>query len=209
MKKKIILFMLLSVSYTACDMVTKKDTDTETKKKKKIALETDEQSEEPSTTKKKKPLTENAEDVAEPNSRAEILNNIMVHETGGLQVARAFLSFEDGQLVPKTNKVALNKAVYLNLLIEDGWIVQDGNVSLDASERIITDEGQLVLHAPNLFKAIPSVEETKANHIYLKATITKTRADVSYFLVSYRVWDKQGDGEIKGSYKLYIDEGTE
>ncbi|RYF86190.1 MAG: hypothetical protein EON98_04440 [Chitinophagaceae bacterium] len=62
----------------------------------------------------------------------------------------------------------------------------------------------MVLNATNLFKNNPTVSEADASRINLKATITKTRTDIDYFVVSYRVWDKQGDGEVKGSYKLRI-----
>ena len=190
-------------------MIQKKEPDTETKKKKKPLSEDDDEQPVDKKKKKEKEKDPPANDETETNSKAEILNNVVVHETGGLTASRAYLSFEDGKLVSKNNRVPLGTPVYLHLLIESGWKLIDGMVSLDASERIVSDGGELVLHAPNLFKETPSVEESKANHIYLKAAITKTRADINYFIVNYRLWDKQGDGEIKGSYKLYIDEARD
>lgn len=138
-------------------------------------------------------------------SDAEVLNNVTVRESGGLQVAKAYLSFEDGTLLPKTNRAKVGQTVYLNLLVDKGWTVKDGFVSLDASERIETADGRLVLNAPNLYKALPQIEEEKAAHLFLKATITATQPDIDHFVVNYHVWDKQGNGEIKGRYLLYVD----
>jgi len=200
-------FLLTAFAFTlfACDnLVKKKEVKSETatnKKKKKIA-ETDEEE-------TQKPEKNVVEEEIETNSDAEILNKIIVHESGGMKVSRAFLSHEDGRLLTKANKAALGEAVYLNLLIDKGWKIEDGTVSLDATEKIFTDKGETVLNAPNLFKTMPLVDESKAANIYLKATITKTRPDIDYFLVTYRVWDKRGEGEVKGSYKLYVEETEE
>lgn len=139
------------------------------------------------------------------NSEAAVMHNIVVRESGGLNVARAYLSFEDGSLVPKTNRVALGQTVYLNLIIDKGWTVEDGAVSLDASERIEAHDGRLVLNAPNLFKSMPLIAEEKAAHLFLKATITRTQPDVAYFVVNYHVWDKRGEADVKGNYKLYVE----
>ncbi|HEX8316463.1 MAG TPA: hypothetical protein VF609_15785, partial [Flavisolibacter sp.] len=143
------------------------------------------------------------------NSDADILNNIIVHESGGLQVGQAYLSYEDGRLVPKSNQVGLGETVLLNLVIDKGWEIKNNQASIDATEIIATADGQIVLNARNLFKSKPTVSESDASRIFLKATITKTRADIDHFVVNYRVWDKWGDGEVKGSYNLYIDKDKE
>jgi hypothetical protein len=175
--------LLIGFSLMACDNFNqKKDEDTESKKKNMT--------------------TENEPDT---NSNADILNNIIVHEKGGVKLSHAFLSYEDGRLVPRGNKTALSQPVFLNLMIEKGWTVQDAKVSIDASTKIETNNGELVVNAPNLFKAMLFVDESRANAIQLKARITKTRPGIAYFLINYHVWDKRGNGEVKGSYKLYIE----
>lgn len=201
MAKKLALLLLFVFSFSACNMLEKKDTSTGIKKK---LAEDDEGGE--SIKQKKKAVIDYD---TETNSDAAILNNIIVHETGGLKVSRAFLSFEDGSLVPKTNRTELGKPVYLNLLVKSGWKVDDGRVSIDASEKIVSDAGEDVLNATNLFKKTPQLRKEDANYIYLEATITKTREDINYFIVNFHVWDKMGEGEIKGNYKLFIDEATE
>ncbi|MEJ0103250.1 MAG: hypothetical protein WDO19_12130 [Bacteroidota bacterium] len=40
--------------------------------------------------------------------------------------------------------------------------------------------------------------------ITLSAVINGIDKLYDYFLVSFRVWDKKGTGEVTGSYKLYL-----
>ena len=163
----------------------------------------DEGEDEPIKPKKKKITREEA------NSDAQILNNIVVHEQGGLEIARAFLAFESGELVSSKNNVHVGDPVYLNLLIKKGWVTEGRKVSLGASEKIETDAGEVVLDAPDLFKNTPSLDESDANSIQLKARITRTSPDINYFVIYYRVWDKNGDGKVSGSYKLYVDDSKQ
>lgn len=201
MKRYSWLLLLLLFFFSACnDLVKSEKSNTEIKKKK--ALAEDESKEESVSTKKKK--SGKAEEEATTNSDADILNNISLYESGGLKVAQAYLTFEDGNLVPKSNEASLGESVYLNLIIQEGWESQGGQASIDATEIITTHEGQIVLNAPNLFKSKPTMKEADATRILLKATITKTRPDIEYFIVNYRVWDKWGDAQVKGSYQLYI-----
>lgn len=139
------------------------------------------------------------------NSKAVILNNILVHERGGLKISRAYLSFEDGTLVPKTNRVAVSQSVYLNLVSTKSWLLQKGTVSLDASQKIVTNKGEMVLDDSTLFKAMPPVNKSGFTHLYLQAKIIATRPDIDHFIIHYHVWDKHGDGEVQGSYQLYVD----
>jgi hypothetical protein len=141
---------------------------------------------------------------ATTNSDADILNNIELFQSGDLKVAQAYLTFNDGNLVPKDNKVPLGETVNLTLAIEGGWEVRDGQSSIDATEIISTDKGEIILNAPNLFKSKPTLDEVDAKRVFLKATITKTRPDIQYFMINYRVWDKWSDAEVRGSYKLYV-----
>ena len=198
--KNLVLLLVISFSFAHCN----------TPGKQYPATETNEQPEdyagEKSPGQEKESIP--ADHDTGTNSKAEILNNIIVHESGGVKVSRAFLSFEDGSLVPKTNRTELGKPVYLHLLLKTGWKVNGGMISIDASEKIVSDAGELVLDAANLFNATPLIKEEDGKTIYLEATITRTRKNIKYFLVSYRVWDRLGEGEIKGSYKLFVDEAT-
>jgi hypothetical protein len=193
--------LLLLFAFASCDNLVKgKNKETDTKQPESSAAERAD------SETKKQTATKNEPDT---NSDADILNNIVVHESGGLQVGQAYLSYEDGRLVPKSNQVGLGETVLLNLVIDKGWEIKNNQASIDATEIIATADGQIVLNARNLFKSKPTVSESDASRIFLKATITKTRADIDYFVVNYRVWDKWGDGEVKGSYNLYIDKDKE
>ena len=143
---------------------------------------------------------------AEPKTDADILHNISVLQSGRLKVGQAFLTFEDGRLLPKSHRVKLGETVLLNLVIDEGWEVRNGKASIDASEIITTDQNQIVLNARNLFKQKPVMDAEDARRVILKAVITKTNEKIDHFVVNYRLWDQWGDAEVKGSYPLYVEE---
>src|SRR5213080_1757856 len=60
---------------------------------------------------------------------AKILNDISVQTESGVEVDKAFLSYEDGSLVPSPNLTSLNKPIYLNLNIAKGWVEEMGESS--------------------------------------------------------------------------------
>jgi len=190
-------WLFISILLASCNNTKSEKTDTSSETKKTVQASSNEEN---------NPARNVNNDAAEAttNSDADILNNISLHESGGLKVAQAFLTFEDGKLLPKTNETSLGTPVYLNLLIERGWEVQSGKASIDATEIIATHDGEIVLNAPNLFKSNPTMDAADASRILLKANITRTRPDIRYFVVNYRVWDKWSDAEVKGSYKLYV-----
>lgn len=135
----------------------------------------------------------------------QVLNNISVETEGDVEVYRAFLSYEDGSTVPSSNKTSLGKPIYLNLNITKGWTEENGQVSLGASEKISTDNGTVILEAPDLFSNVNSLASDDAKFVRLKAVISNMSGPIEYFVVDYKVWDKKGNGVIKGSYKFYIE----
>lgn len=138
------------------------------------------------------------------NTDSKIRNGIEL-QAKGLEAEQAFLTFEDGSLVPEGNKTTTNQAVKLHLIIS-GWKEENEMVFPGASEKIETNDGGLVLDEPDLFSTYDAtgIKRDDAKSIYLSATITKMEKLYDYFLVSFRVWDKKGDGEITGSYKLHL-----
>src|SRR6476620_12064386 len=188
-------WLLLSILLASCNNTKNEKADTSSETKKTVQASSKEEN---------NPARNVNDDAAEATTKSDagILNNISLHESGGLKVAQAFLTFEDGKLLPKTNETSVGTPVYLNLLIERGWEVQNGKASIDATEIIATHDGEIVLNAPNLFKSNPTMNATDASRILLKANITRTRPDIRYFVVNYSVWDKWSDAEVKGRYKL-------
>ena len=135
---------------------------------------------------------------------SKIRNGIELKTTGDLKVSQAFLLFEDGSLVPSSNEAKVNQEVNLRLIIEGGFTQTNGMVEIGASERIETSTGQVLLDEKDLFSNLGEIEAARAEALTLKAVITRLDKLYDYFLVSFRVWDKKGNGEVTGSYKLYI-----
>ena len=147
--------------------------------------------------------TNNDKISAEANSPDKIRNSIQLQKKG-LNVSQAYLQFEDGKLVPADNKIELQQTVKMKLLI-DGWKEEEGKVFPGASEIIQTSKGDTILKSDDLFAEYTqgvSAEDTRI--VSLSAVINNIDQLYDYFLVTYRVWDKKGDGEIKGSYKLFL-----
>ena len=121
-----------------------------------------------------------------------------------MKVEQAFLLFEDGKLIPTGNKIDVGQWVGLRLIL-NGWQKQNGKVFVDAEEQITTSDGKQLLDQKNLFKDYAeglSSEDAKA--LTLSARITAIDKLYDYFTVTFRVWDKQSQNEISGSYKLYL-----
>lgn len=154
---------------------------------------------------KTKSSSETKDKADKKESTTQVLNNISVKTEGNVEVYRAFLSYEDGSMVPSSNKTALGKPIYLNLNITEGWKEENGEVSLGASEKISTDNGTVILEAPDLFSNMGSSKAGDAKFVRLKALINNMSGPIEYFVVDYKVWDKKGDGVVKGSYRFYVE----
>ncbi|MDQ3683376.1 MAG: hypothetical protein M3352_09935 [Bacteroidota bacterium] len=147
--------------------------------------------------------TNKGETKATSNRNTKIRNNIDL-ESKGVNVLQAFLLYEDGTLVPETNETGVGKPVKMRLIIDKGWKEQDGKVSIGASEKIETSDGEIVLDEKDLFADMPIINADDAKFLTLTANISRLDKLYDYFLVSFKVWDKYGSGQITGNYKLYI-----
>lgn len=141
---------------------------------------------------------------AEVKDGARVYNNIQINASG-VNVDKAYLLFDNGERVPDDNFVDFNGPVKMQILVDSGWVEENGKVLLGASEKIITEKGEVVVDEADLFQKYPdgiSAEDSKS--IYLSATVKlKEGTPPTSFTVSFRVWDKKGDGFVEGSYKLY------
>ncbi|MCY7310172.1 MAG: hypothetical protein LH619_05280 [Chitinophagaceae bacterium] len=141
---------------------------------------------------------------AEVKDGARIYNSIQLNASG-VKVDKAYLLFDNSQRVPDDNFVDFNGPVKMQILIDSGWVEENGKVLLGASEKIVTEKGEVVLEEADLFQKYPdgiSVEDSKS--IYLSASLKlKEGMPPTSFTVSFRIWDKKGDGFVEGSYKLY------
>lgn len=132
-------------------------------------------------------------------NKTQILNDISIETEGGVEVYRTFLTYESGDLVPSSNVTSLGRPIYLNLNITKGWKEETGEVSLGASEKISSDNGTVFLNEQDLFQKYKSISADDAKFIKLKAVVNSMIGRIKYFVVDYKVWDKNGDGIIKAA----------
>ena len=137
------------------------------------------------------------------NSNSNFRNDISV-KSNGIKVEQAFLMFDDDKLVPADNKVEIGQNVRLRLIIS-GWKPVNGRVALGASEKISTDDGQVVLDEKDLFANLTDGADLKdAGVITLSAVISRVDKLFKYFEVSFKVWDKNSSDNASGFYRLYL-----
>ncbi|MBK7433103.1 MAG: hypothetical protein IPI66_03815 [Chitinophagaceae bacterium] len=150
---------------------------------------------------KAKPVTSNDNT---PLNGAIIKNNIDIEATG-VKLNSAYL--RDAQRKPLTeNLTAVGDKIYLYLETDTGWVKQNGKSYLGAAERLTTSNGKVIVDAPDIFRdyeesGLPARE---SEVITLSAVLTQADPAVDHYIVRFRVWDKKGSGEIKGSYTFKI-----
>jgi hypothetical protein len=136
---------------------------------------------------------------------ARIYNDIQL-TTNKVKLSKAYLVFKDGTAMPEGNLIDFTKPVNIQLVVDDGWVNENGKVMLGAAEKITTEDGAVLLDEKDLFsgKYDEGISASDAREIGLTATITlKKDVPPATFTVSFRVWDKKGEGYVEGSYKLY------
>lgn len=149
-----------------------------------------------------KPTSTDQSTKEKPSTR--VLNDIDIQGVN-VTVNQAYLSFDDGSLVPSDNKIALDQTVILNINA-DGWKDLGGKSFLGVTQVVTASDGEHVLDSQDLFAKYDEtgINADDAKVLRLKASIAHTKPGIEYFLVTFHVWDKKGDGEIKVSYKFYI-----
>lgn len=148
----------------------------------------------------------NTDDDDENTSTVKTLNDIDIKVKGDVKVFSAYLVYgDDESRVSASNKTTIGRPVKIVLNIDGGWKVEDGEIAIGASEVIETNTGELVLNSGDMFQQYTGMQPAMGNLIKLKAVITEMTKNYDHFVVNFRVWDKKGNGEITGSYKLYIE----
>lgn len=136
---------------------------------------------------------------------ARLYNDITATATT-LKLSRAYLQFKNGDPVPEGNLTDFTQPVVLHLEIDGGWKVDNGKVAIGAGEKLVAEDGTVLLNEADLFEGDKgnNISESDARFIQLTARFnTKENTRPKVFTVYFRVWDKNGDGVIEGSYKLY------
>lgn len=124
----------------------------------------------------------------------------------GFKVSEAYLVLDDETLVPEGNKVLLNQNVNMLLIIDSGWTETGGRVYPGSKQVIKLSNGVVVLNSEELFAAFDEtgVSPEDARYITLNAVITELKDKKNHVIINFSLWDKKGDAEISGSYKLFI-----
>jgi hypothetical protein len=136
---------------------------------------------------------------------AAIYNGIKLQATN-VKVEKAYLIFENGQRLEEGNFIDFSSPVQLVLLIDEGWVAENGKVLLGAAEKVtVEDSGKVLLDEADLFAKYPDgVSEADAKIISLTATLKfDNPIPPTTFTTSFKVWDKKGNGVIEGSYTLH------
>lgn len=122
-----------------------------------------------------------------------------------IKLNKAYLVFENGERVPDGNLVDFSSPVKLVLLIDSGWTTKNAKVMLGASEKISSEDSDVILNEDDLFAGYPEgVTEEDSRIIGITASIKlPSGAPPTSFDVHVKVWDKNSDAYIEGKYKLF------
>lgn len=143
---------------------------------------------------------------ADAGAADDAIKNAIQFTSKGFQVSEAYLMFDDENPVPSGNKINLNQNVNLILIIDSGWNEIGERVYPGSKQVIKLGNGEEILQTDDLFSPFDEtgVAGTDARYIALTAVITEVKDKRKPFFVNFRVWDKKGTAEIKGTYKLFI-----
>ncbi|QIG88743.1 hypothetical protein G6R40_03240 [Chryseobacterium sp. POL2] len=134
----------------------------------------------------------------------KIRNGIEVQATGGLIVEQAWLQYASGPLVRDGNIINLGEKINLHLIIL-GWKGMNDQISIGASEKIVTDEGQYFLNEADLFARYDTLPLEAVQKISLSAVIENIDRLVDFFRVDFRIYSKTfPEQEINGYYLFHI-----
>lgn len=123
-----------------------------------------------------------------------------------VNVTKAYLVFDNGERVPDDNFIDFKGAVKLLLIIDSGWVIKNDKVFLSASEKVVAENGTILLNEEDLFAKYASdgISPEDAKIIGITVSLNLKEGDPpAYFNIHFDVRDKIGEGVIKGSYRLY------
>jgi len=135
-----------------------------------------------------------------------IIKNDIDVEVTGVKLKEVYLVDENNKVLTE-NKTRIGEKIYAVVVLDTGWVKENGRSFLGASERISTPSGKVIVNADDIFKDYDAtgVPVKDADFITLSAVISQADKGLEEFIVQFRVWDKKGSGEIKGKYKFRIE----
>lgn len=143
-------------------------------------------------------------EVKYPTAVGPVRNGIELRSNNVI-VEQAFLTYEDGSPVDETNTTTLNKKIKINFIVQ-GWREVDGQVPLEASEKVTTAEGDVVMDEKELFSkgGMKALSPIDAHFPRLTVEVSGMHKALKHYLVSFRIWNKKADQWIEGEYKFRL-----
>ncbi|QIG88755.1 hypothetical protein G6R40_03300 [Chryseobacterium sp. POL2] len=137
------------------------------------------------------------------NSEQKIRNGIQWEETGGVKVESAFLMLESGEIISDENTVKPDERFKLVLKIS-GWKAENGKVQIGAIEQVHDANRPVPLEGADLFGGNDALPEETAKVISLKMGIPAASAIYEVYQTDFKVWNKNADQYITGSYRFKV-----
>lgn len=139
-----------------------------------------------------------------PTANGNIHNGIRL-KANGVVVEQAFLTYEDGTPVDESNTTSLNKKIKINFIVQ-GWQEQDGQVLLEANEKVTSSDGDVIMDEKELFSkgGMKTLSAVDAQFPRLTVEVSGRHKPYEYYLVSFRIWNKETDQWIEGEYKFHL-----
>lgn len=134
----------------------------------------------------------------------KIRNGIKI-DAKGVEVEQAFLTYDDGSLVDETNTTSVNRKLKINFVVK-GWKAEDGQVALEANEKVTTSEGDIIMDEKELFSkgGLQTISAADAEFPRLSVVITQVPKLYDFYLVSFKIWNRGTEQSIEGNYKFHI-----
>lgn len=143
-------------------------------------------------------------EVKYPTAVGAIRNGIELR-SNGVVVEQAYLTYEDGSVVDEANTTTLNKKVKINFIVR-GWKEVNGQVPLEATEKVTTSDGDVVMDEKALFSkgGMKALLPVDAQFPRLTVEVSGMHKAIKHYLVSFRIWNKEADQWIEGEYKFRL-----
>jgi hypothetical protein len=145
---------------------------------------------------------ENLKAVSE--SKEPIRNAIGLDKQGGLEVKSAFVMTDDGALVPQDNMVKQGSRLKLVLNLK-GWKAADGKVQIGAAQQLINSNNVVMMRNDDLFGQSTAISVEDAEVITLIMEVLNTKTIYDYYQTDFKVWNKNADQMIRGSYRFKLE----
>jgi hypothetical protein len=139
-----------------------------------------------------------------PLKGAIIKNDIML-DASNVKVKGAYLA-NDAHMPLNKNEIKQGERIRCVVVLDSGWTKYNSTSFIGASEKIMTEDGRVILDVDDLFKEYTGsgVSASDAEAISITANITEKEPDVDNYKVQFRIWDKKGNGEVTGIFKFKV-----